>query len=168
MTERERERARRASSVLSIAQLVRDAVLAQGACEVFPEPRESCPNWYWHSRARNRRLSPSTDAGHSSQGSAPPLVRRQLVFDGPRKTSPRSRCVPPAGSFADLNRAEPAQEVRSRSAAQPPQAFGSLAREPGFGAGNDSASGDIDFFFRLRRVAIESEVTALFREQPGR
>jgi len=115
--ERERERARRASSVLSIAQLVRDAVLAQGACEVFPEPRESCPNWYWHSRARNGRLSPSTDAGHSSQGSAPPLMRRQLVFDGPRKTSPRSRCVPPAGSFADLNRAEPAQEVRSRSAA---------------------------------------------------
>lgn len=110
--ERERERARRASSVLSIAQLVRDAVLAQGACEVFPEPRESCPNWYWHSRARNGRLSPSTDAGHSSQGSAPPLVRRQLVFDGPRKTSPCSRCVPPAGSFA-----EPAQEVRSRSAA---------------------------------------------------
>merc|ERR1712118_148659 len=105
--ERERELARLVDS-----QLVRDAVLAQGACEVFPEPRESCPNWYWHSRARNGRLSPSTDAGHSSQGSAPPLVRRQLVFDGPRKTSPCSRCVPPAGSFA-----EPAQEVRSRSAA---------------------------------------------------
>ena len=36
---------------------------------------------------------------------------------------------------------------RRCAVAQPPQAFGSLAREPGFGAGNDSASGDIDFFF---------------------